>query len=649
MSAEVKQSLARGQFEDTIRLARQALQTEQSESQQKELRYCIAVAYRLKGDILQAIKSNTDNIQRNPEYARTYQELGYCFLAQQQHQDAANYFYRATQLNPALVACWRNLLTFYQQTQNHKAEHIAQLQLTRLEKLPKAILGARDLMYEGQLEGADKVCRQYLQQHKHDAEALTLLGELGIQLKAYPEAEFVLESCVALHPQHYFAGLEYIKLLNQIGKFSQSLKICEQLLKHHSQDKPLQLAKAGALLGIGDISASIELYQQLLKEDEQQPYIQLLLGHALKANGQIEDAIAAYQMARQFKPDFGDAYWSLANTKTYRFSESELQSMENLTNTAETNLEDKIHIHFALGKALEDAKEYQQSFLHYESGNKLKQAQTGYDISAMERQVDRQITACNQALFSNLTGCGAEDPAPIFIVGLPRAGSTLLEQILASHSQVEGTMELHNVLSLVSKLRGKANAYPENLQEIEPAYFQRFGEQYLKDTQIYRSDKAFFIDKMPNNFMHVGLIKLMLPNAKVIDARRAPMDCCFSGYKQLFGEGQEFSYDLDSIARYYRSYEKLMAHWDQVLPGFVLKVQHEDVIDDVETQIRRLLDFCGLEFEAQCLRFYETQRAIKTPSSEQVKQPINRKGQDRWRHYETHLQPLKERFLSPRD
>jgi len=248
---------------------------------------------------------------------------------------------------------------------------------------------------------------------------------------------------------------------------------------------------------------------------------------------------------------------------------------------------------------------------------------------------------------------GFDDPAPIFIVGLPRAGSTLLEQILASHSQIDGTMELHNILGLAMRLRGRAavtNAgedtqYPKNLREIDESYLRRFGEQFIKDTQVYRQGAAFFIDKMPNNFLHIGLIKLILPNAKIIDARREPMACCFSGFKQLFAAGQDFTYGIEEVGRYYKSYLNLMDHWDKVLPGYVLRVQHEDVIEDLEKQVRRMLDFCGLEFEESCLEFHKTKRNIKTPSSEQVRQPIFKTALQQWENFESHLEPLKKSLI----
>ena len=308
--------------------------------------------------------------------------------------------------------------------------------------------------------------------------------------------------------------------------------------------------------------------------------------------------------------------------------------------------DDRVHFSFSLGKAFEDAGDYRSSFTYYQKGNALKSRRTGYSPDRTNEMVEAQISCCTDDLFEKRGDAGFDSPDPIFIVGMPRAGSTLLEQILASHSMVDGTMELHNILGLAQRLRGRTVAesseYPGNLWDIDRDYFHRFGERFIEDTRVYRQGAPYFIDKMPNNFMHVGLIRLILPNARVIDARREPMACCFSNFKQLFGEGQDFSYGLESMGRYYRDYVRLMDHWESALPGFVLRVQHEDVLEDLEGQVARLLEFCGLPFEEGCLRYWETERAIRTPSSEQVRQPIYRSGVDVWRNFEPWLDPLKQ-------
>ena len=362
--------------------------------------------------------------------------------------------------------------------------------------------------------------------------------------------------------------------------------------------------------------------------------------------GALDDAVESYRQAYRHRPDFGDAFWSLANTKTYRFSDAELRHIKRYEQSPGIDRDDRIHLCFAAGKALEDRAEFDASFEYYERGNALKMRENRYKAEVTERRAQAQVETCTRTLFEERPGVGFDCQDPIFIVGLPRAGSTLLEQILASHSLVDGTLELHNILALAQRLRGrqveKDSRYPGILHELDHDYFRRFGEQYIEQTRVYRGTAPLFIDKMPNNFMHVGLIRLILPNAKVIDARRSPMACCFSCFKQLFGEGQEFTYGLAEVGRYYRTYAGLMDHWDEVLPGFVLRVMHEHVVEDLSSQVRRMLDFCGLPFEENCVQFHETERNVRTPSSEQVRQPIFREGLDQWRQYEAHLGPLRE-------
>ncbi|MEA3149679.1 MAG: hypothetical protein QOD56_618, partial [Gammaproteobacteria bacterium] len=374
--------------------------------------------------------------------------------------------------------------------------------------------------------------------------------------------------------------------------------------------------------------------------------VHLSVAHSLKTLGRREEAIDAYRAAAAARPDYGDAYWSLANLKTYRFTENEFERMRVEEAAPGTALKDRYHLCFALGKALEDVGQYRESYLYYERGNALKKSESRYRPEPIERNTRMQIEVCVRDFFARRTGVGAENPDPIFILGLPRSGSTLIEQILASHSAVEGTQELADVPRMVHDFQGRdpdlANPrYPRVLAELAPGDFLRLGKKYLYDTRVYRTDKPYFIDKMPNNFRHIGLIHLMLPNAKIIDARREPMACCFSNLKQLFASGQEFTYSVSDIARYYRTYLDLMRHWDEVLPGKVLRILHEDVVDDLDGNVRRILDFCGLDFEPACMEFYKTERSVRTASSEQVRQPIFREGLDQWKHYEPWLGELK--------
>jgi hypothetical protein len=400
-------------------------------------------------------------------------------------------------------------------------------------------------------------------------------------------------------------------------------------------------------VGLGQHERAIELYRALLPGARQPAELHLSIAHSLKTLGQQAPAIAEYHAAAAAREGFGDAWWSLANLKTYRFSDAELEQMHNAAAAPATGAVDRYHLCFALGKAFEDREQYGASFEHYARGNALKRAASRYRPEVIELNTRLQSEVCTRELFARHQADGAPAVDPIFIVGLPRSGSTLIEQILASHSKVEGTHELADIPRMVAELQGRDwqpedPRYPAVLAQMGADDFRRLGEKYLRDTRSYRSGKARFIDKMPNNFRHVGLIHLMLPNAKIIDARREPMACCFGNLKQLFAHGQEFAYSIEDIARYYRTYLELMRHWDAVLPGRVLRVHYEDVVADLEGNVRRLLDYCGLEFETSCVEFYRTERSVRTASSEQVRQPIYREALDQWRHYESSLAPLRE-------
>ncbi|WP_395345182.1 tetratricopeptide repeat-containing sulfotransferase family protein [Ningiella sp. W23] len=648
-----KQALSQGRFDQAVATVSHALSELEDAKDKVELLYVKAVAKRLSGDNQAAIDINRDLLKIAPNHARVYQELAYLNRNLNRTQQAAESFYKATQLNPALLASWNALLAHYKQSGNTEAEIIAQAQIDYLNALPKQILHARDLMYEGQLHQADQLCRRFLQTNKHQVDGMLLLAEIGIALKVYSDAEFLLESCLELYPDNTAAGIEYLKLLSKMGRFQAAKDIASQLLIKHDNHLGILSAKASAMVGLGEIDAAIDLYHHALSLSGESAGIYLLLGHAYKAAGKLAEAVKAYQQAYDKQSGFGDAFWSLANTKTYAFTDAEIAMMEGYCD-AQTRLEsvskdDQIHLHFALGKAHEDRANFDSAFRHYDVGNRLKRHANGYNSEIVTAQVANQKRVFSKRFIDKIIKRSKEAchaPDPIFIVGLPRAGSTLLEQILASHSKIDGTMELHNIMALAARLRGQKNQYPEMLETLAPEYFSRFGQQYIDDTRIYRQNAPYFIDKMPNNFMHIGLIRLILPNAKIIDARREPMACCFSGFKQLFAEGQDFSYSLQDIGQYYLDYVDMMQHWDEVLPEFVLKVKHEDVLDNLEGEIKRMLDFVGLEFESSCLDFHKTKRVIKTPSSEQVRQPIFKSSVDQYRAFEAHLAPLKD-TLSP--
>ena len=650
----IQQLIQTAKFNQAIKQAEQLQQQTTDTEQQVELWYLVAVAQRYEKSFSQAFISIQELLKLNSSHSRAYQEQGYINLALKQPTAAKTSFEQAIQLNPSLVASWQELIQLYREAKQMDEVQKAANHLAKLKQLPPALLAVTELMHEGKLLKAEQICRQFLQNNKRHVEGMCLLAEIGIELKIYDDAEFLLASALELAPTHIYARSQYLNLLIRIGKYKAAEQQVETLLHEQPDNLNFKVAKANVLTGLGEISQAIAFFEQAIAQSELQNSpvagFHLQLGHAFKAKGDITKAITAYQQAYKLEPSYGDAFWSLANTKTYRFSDEEITQMQDQQDVEGLALTDKIQLHFATGKAYEDRQEYNQAFQSYQQGNDLQHAHNGFDINKIEQQVAEQIKYCTPELFKNRGDLGLNTPDPIFIVGLPRAGSTLLEQILASHSQVDGTMELHNILGLAARLRGRnqnnqanqESQYPKNLHEIKPDYFKRFGQQFIDETQVYREHAPLFIDKMPNNFLHIGLIRLILPNAKIIDARRAPMACCFSGFKQLFAEGQDFSYNLEDIARYYQAYLKLMAHWQQVLPDFVLTVNHEDVVDNLEKQVRRILDFCGLAFEQSCLDFHKTKRNIKTPSSEQVRQPIYKSATEQWRHFEQHLAPLKK-------
>lgn len=634
----IRQAMGLANWSQVPELIEQARELVGDARSAADVYYLDAIACRFTQRYDDALQALDCLLTIRPDYGRGFQEQGYCWLAKQDKPRAADAFFRATRFNPALLPSWQQLLAVYHQQQQEKAAAMAQAQIDYLQSLPKPVLGGYDLMYEGELHKAEALCRQYLQSNKHQPDAMLLLAELGIKLSVYADAEFLLESCVELYPDNPRAGRAYLSLLSKLGKYETALKQAERLLLHTSDDVHLQVAKANALVGLGQLPAAIDCYQGLLESNPDRPAVWLALGHAYKALGSLEEAVAAYRKAAQFEPSLGDAYWSLANTKRYQFSDNEIALMSELEGHTNLQLDDHIHVLFALGKAYEDRQQYAESFAYYARGNALKLRTTQFDIAKTEQAIAAQKAACPADIF--LQASGSDDPAPIFIVGLPRAGSTLLEQILASHPLVDGTMELHDILGIAAGLNGNGQHYPDVVASLTDSECKRLGEQYINQTRIHRQGAPYFIDKMPNNFVHIGLIKRILPNAKIVDARRDPFACCFSGFKQLFGEGQEFTYGLDEIGRYYRAYEDLMAHWDNVLPGQILRVQHEDLLADFETQVRRLLAYCHLPFDERCLRFYETERVIKTPSAEQVRQPLYSRDKALWREYSHFLSPL---------
>ena len=582
-------------------------------------------------------------VEQHPSYGRAFQELGHLYRDANMPVEAVNAYATACHLNPGLKASWAGQQHLIGKDSPERLSQINQ-RLQWLESLPPNLAASWDLLHEGKLHKAEQLCRQFMQQNPQHIDGMRILAEIAVRNGVLEDAEFLLESAVAFDASHRQARIDYVQVLSKRQRFQKAVDEAKALMEQAPDNPQLQSLYAIQCMQLGDYETALTLFDKILERVPHDPVTNVSKGHALKTGGRSDDAVAAYRAALDSQPFYCDAWYSLANLKVYRFDDAELAAMEALENNPHLGGQDRVYLQFALGKAYEDRKDYAQSFTHYAKGNAIKKAQLQYRAEGTTKECDEQIAACTPEIFARETGCQAPDP--IFILGLPRAGSTLLEQILSSHSMVDGTLELPNVLSISGKLRrlGQRQGnqkYPFNLADLSAEQLTTLGEEYIRDTQIHRQGAPFFIDKMPNNFRHIGLIKLMLPNAKIIDARRDPMSCCFSGFKQLFAEGQMFSYDLEDIGQYYLDYVRLMDHWDAALPGFVLKVQHEDVVADLETQVRRMLDFCNLPFEESCLEFHKTERNVRTPSSEQVRQPIFSTALEQWKHYEPWLGPLK--------
>jgi tetratricopeptide (TPR) repeat protein len=589
--------------------------------------------------------------QLHPRYSRLYEERGRCYAALSDAPKAIDAFWQAVNINAALPASWQMLHTLYLgMGDEENAARIAD-RLGTLRNLPPEIIEAGSLFADGELVHAERVLRIYLAQHGEHIEAMRLLGRVCIARGLRDDAELLLEAVVQRAPGYRAARADYARALLDQHKYVRSRQEIQQLLELDPGNRAYLRQYGEACIRLGDYEPGISLYRRLLGDAQpgrESAELHSWIAFSLRVKGHQTEAIQGYRAAIAAWPESGEAWWSLANLKTYHLSLDDIARMRSAEAAPATSLVDRYHLCFALGKALEDQKNYADSWLYYERGNALKHAEVRYLPSPAEVHVRLSKQVCIREFFETRRGWGVADADPIFIVGLTRSGSTLIEQILASHSQVEGTQELADIQRIVTALRGRDTAlenpcYPGVLAELGPQDFREFGERFMADTRIYRrTQRPFFIDKLPDNFRDVGLIHLILPNAKIIDARREPMACCLGNLKQLFSGGQEFSYSIGDIAHHYRNYLELMRHWDEALPGWILTVQHEDMVENLEGSVRRILDFCGLRFEPACLEFHKTERNVRTASSEQVRQPISREGVDQWRNYEPWLGPLKD-------
>lgn len=638
--------IASGDGVQALRAA-QALQAEVPEH--RAVLCVLAAAYRClkRTDEALAVLARAERL--HPGYSRLFEERGHCLTAQGALPQAVQAYGRAVALNVSRLESWRALERLHRALGHPAESQQAAAQAAALTAHPPQVRAAYERYADGEAAAAQQMLRHYVLAHGENIDALRLLARISLEFDAGHDAERLLERAVFLAPKHAAARFEYAAVLLNRYRHAKARAQIETLLGMDPDNREYLLLYAAIAAGHGDYGTALPLYRKLLGQGQRDPDVGLLLAHMLKTIGDTAEAVDLFHFAASFPHCLGRACFGLANLKTYAFTDEELARMRGAEAHAAIGLVDRYRLCFALGKALEDRGRFEESFAFYQRGNALKRSESPYRPESTEQAARQQMRVCTAEFFKSRAGRGSASDAPIFIVGMPRSGSTLIEQILAAHSQVEGTMELTDIPRLVLEVpRGEFQGTTyHRLEDLDADRCRQFGEAYLADTLFYRAGKPRFIDKLPHNFMNIGFIHLILPNARIIDVRREPMACCFANFKQLFAMGNRFSYDLQDLARYYHMYVQLMDHWDRVLPGKVLHLHYEDVVADLEPQVRRLLEFCGLDFEPACLEFYKSGRSVHSPSAEQVRRPVFADAVNQWRHFEPWLAPL-EHALSKR-
>ncbi len=608
----------------------------------------LALAQDKLGNVETAVETLQQLIQIQPDWAAPYLELSLILRRIGKTQDALITLQSALSIKPDLPKAWLLMAGLYAETGDELASDNAYSKHVQYSVTDPQLIAAACALAENRIPDAEHSLKNYLKQYPTDVAAIRMLAEVAARLGRDIDSENLLARCIELAPSFHQARQNYALILNRLNKGEDALAQAEILLQVEPENLSYLNIKAVALNKLGNCDEAIKLYEDILAKHSQYSKIWHSFGHTLKTAGLQERAVQAYRHSLRLEPSYGEAYWSLANLKTFRFAEKDIAEMQLQLSAQNLSIGDRFHFDFALAKALEDQSEYAESFEHYEKANQLRKTLIHYSSERNQHKIKECKTLFTSAFFHDRKNFGVSSAEPIFILGMPRSGSTLLEQILSSHSLVEGTMELPDVISITKslyrKLKGpSAKTYYPTLLEMTQEESVGFGERYLSKTQVHRKQGLpFFIDKMPNNFAHVALIQLILPNAKIIDARRHPIACCFSNFKQHFARGQNFSYSLEDMGLYYRDYVELMAHFEAVLPSRIHRVNYECMVNNTELELWRLLDYCGLTFEENCLRFFENVRPVRTASSEQVRKPIYKEGIDHWRHYEAWLGPLKK-------
>ena len=551
---------------------------------------------------------------------------------------------RSVTLDPSVAEHWRWLADQYNNIGDSRSAGEAVAQELRASVNDPRLMATAEALCKGELPLAERLVREHLRERPTDIAAIRMMAELGARLGRYREAQALLERALVLAPSFSGARFNLATILYRSYQPQEALRHLALLLREEPGNVSYITLKAAALIRLGDLPEAIEEYRASLRFAPSASRIWMSLGHALKTVGEQAESVSAYRQSLALEPTLGEAWWSLANLKTVRLTASDIAQMEAALGAAALGEEDRFHLHFALGKAHEDAGAVDQAFDSYLTANRLRRAALHYDPQQLQERIDRVRSLFTPQFIAERALQGCVNAEAIFVVGMPRSGSTLIEQILASHPEVEGTQELPDIQQMVNRLvRDRGIRYPDVLTQLGPTDLRALGEEYIDRTRVQRKmGRPLFIDKMPNNWLHVGFIRLILPNAKIIDTRRHPMACCWSNFKQHIARGQDFSYSFEDLGRYYNDYANLMAHWDTILPGHVHRAAYERMVLDIEAEVRALLSFLGLQFDPACLRFYENRRAVRTASSEQVRRPINHSGLDQWRVFESRLGLLRE-------
>jgi tetratricopeptide (TPR) repeat protein len=579
-----------------------------------------------------------------PRFARARENLGQALLQTGRLDEAVKELQQAAKLDPSSDTARLKLAHALAALGSGEEADAVFEEAFRLAPERGQLATAGEHLREGRARECERICRELLARQPDEVNALRLLAKVAGEAERWGKAELLLLRVLALAPGFHEARLDLARVYKQQDRIDDAVACAAEAAELSPRNSNAHYLHASMLAIAGRSTEALEAYRRALDINTWHTAAWVGMGHLLKTLGQQEEGVAAYRKAIEQRPNFGEVYWSLANLKTFRFTPEEVADMERRLEEKDLDEDARVHFLFTLGKAMEDQKEYARAFEYYAEACVTQRMRITYDPVDTEVVNERIRSVFTATFLAEHEGEGCPDPSPIFIVGLPRSGSTLIEQILASHSQVEGTAELPDVGRVIGSLpaRCEGQRYPEGVRLLDAADWRELGEFYLERTQRHRGGLPFFTDKMPNNFPSVGLIHLMLPNAKIIDARRHPLDSCFGSLKQHFAHGQTFSYDLVELGEYFLEYRRMMRHWQEVLPGRVLEVRYEDMVRDQEGQTRRLLAYCGLDWEDRCLRFYETERAVRTASSEQVRQPIYSSSVNHWRHFRKELAPLIE-------